>query len=84
MRGRHTHLLSLPLYTFSREPLWLLEDIPLLAAMVERIGAESIDLSNRISIEVHCASIRAVRGYTLVACVLDEVAYWHGDESARL
>jgi hypothetical protein len=34
-------------------------------------------------IEVHTASFRAVRGYTVVACIADEVAFWRSDESAN-
>ncbi len=54
----------------------LLDTTPPLAAMVERCIAESIDLTNGVTIEVHTASFRAVRGYTLIGAVCDEVAFW--------
>ena len=37
---------------------------------------------NNIVIEVHTASYRSVRGYTVVAALLDEIAYWPIDENA--
>jgi len=40
--------------------------------MIAGRTAESVALTNRVAIEVHTASFRAVRGYTLVAAVLDE------------
>ena len=45
--------------------------------------SESLDLSNRITIEVHTASFRTVRGYTVVAALLDELAFWQGEDSSN-
>ncbi len=59
----------------------LLDRVPMLARLVEHRTAEAIALTNRITIEVHTASYRAVRGYTVVAAILDEVAFWYGEES---
>ena len=61
----------------------LLEGVPMLARLIERVDSESIDLSNAISIEIHTASFRAVRGYTIVAAINDEIAFWRSDESAN-
>jgi hypothetical protein len=61
----------------------LIDDVPLLAPMVQARTKESIDLNNRISIEVHTANFRSVRGYTIVACVCDELAFWRSDDSAN-
>lgn len=61
----------------------LLERVPMLSPLVERRTAETVDLSNRISIEVHTSSFRAVRGYTVVAALCDEIAFWRSDESAN-
>jgi hypothetical protein len=43
---------------------------------------ESITLSNRIVIEVHTASFRSVRGYTIICALLDELAFWPTDEGS--
>lgn len=57
-------------------------EIPLLAGLVERITQESIDLRNRVSVEVHITSFRSTRGYAVVAVVCDEIAFWRSEESA--
>jgi hypothetical protein len=54
----------------------LLESVPLLAAMVESTTAWQTRLTNGIAIEIHTASFRAVRGYSIIAAILDEVAFW--------
>jgi hypothetical protein len=61
----------------------LLDGVPMLAQMIERRRTEAIDLGNRITIEVHTASFRAVRGYTVCAAILDEVAFWPTEDSAN-
>jgi hypothetical protein len=60
----------------------LIDAVPALAAMVERRTQDSIHLTNRISIEVHSKSFRTVRGYTVVAYILDECAFLPTDDSA--
>ncbi len=59
-----------------------LEAVPMLAAMIERRDAESIDLNNGITIEIVTNNFRSVRGFTLGAAILDEVSYWRSDTSA--
>jgi len=61
----------------------LLESVPMLAGLIEKKNTESIDLSNGITIEIHTANFRGVRGYSLVAAVLDEIAFWPTDDSAN-
>jgi hypothetical protein len=61
----------------------LLAEIPMLARLIQNTTTESVDLSNRVSIEVHTASFRSTRGYTLIAVCADEVAFWRSDESAN-
>jgi hypothetical protein len=60
----------------------LLDSVPALAAMVESRRNDAIDLVGGISIEVHTASYKSVRGYTLVGVVADEIAFWKSDEDA--
>ena len=55
---------------------------PMLKRMVARETTTGLELTNRSAIEVHTASHRAVRGYTLAAVIADEIAYWH-DDGAR-
>lgn len=58
----------------------LLEGSPLLRSMVEEKLKESIRLTNNIQVEVHTCSFKAVRGYSVVACLADEIAFWSSDE----
>lgn len=60
----------------------LLDSVPMLEALIERRTAEAVHLTNGVSIEVHTASFRTVRGYTVVAAVLDEIAFWPTDDAA--
>lgn len=55
----------------------LVNENPMLRRMVLRENSEAIEFKNRAAIEVHTASHRAVRGYTLSAAILDEIAFWH-------
>jgi hypothetical protein len=61
----------------------LITRVPLIAAMIERETADTFDLSNGVSIEVATASYRSVRGYTVVAALADEIAFWPTDDSAE-
>jgi hypothetical protein len=56
--------------------------VPMLAKLIVSETAESLGLSNRIVIEVHTASFRAVCGYTIVCALLDELAFWPTDEGS--
>ena len=57
----------------------LINSNPMLARMVQRENSEQIELNNRTVIEITTASHRSVRGYTLAAAILDEIAFWHVD-----
>ena len=61
----------------------LIDSSPMLRALVVRQDKESIELSNRTAIEVHTASFRATRGYSVSCCIADEVAFWRSDDSAN-
>jgi hypothetical protein len=61
----------------------LLAGVPMLARLIEGETAESVDLSCRVSIEVHTASFKTTRGYTAVAVLLDELAFFATDDAAE-
>jgi hypothetical protein len=44
---------------------------------------EAIDLDDGVSIEVATAFVRAPRGYTVVAALCDELAFWSSENSAN-
>ncbi len=69
--------------TIMRYVKGLLGAVPMLAQLIEAERVESVDLTNRISIEVHTASFRTVRGYSIVAALLDELAFWRGEDSSN-
>jgi hypothetical protein len=52
------------------------------SAYVERDTGEEIVLNNGITIEIQTASFRSVRGYTIIACLCDELAFWRSDEES--
>ena len=60
----------------------LLHSNPMLERMIVREDKEAIELSNHTAIEVHTASFRAVRGYTVACCIADEVAFWRSSEES--
>jgi hypothetical protein len=62
--------------------LGLLKAVPMLRRQIENVTQESISLRNNVIIEVHTASYRSTRGYTIVAALLDELAFWPSDESS--
>jgi len=59
----------------------LIANTPMLAAMVASETAETIELINGVSLEVHASSYRSVRGRTLAAALCDEAAFWRSDDS---
>jgi hypothetical protein len=54
--------------------------IPARGDQIQRETAEILDLRNGISIEVMTASYRTVRGRTIVAALIDELAFLRTDE----
>lgn len=61
----------------------LLHSNPMLEQLILREDKESIELSNRTVIEIGTASFRSTRGYTLLAVIADEIAFWRTEESAN-
>ncbi len=54
----------------------------MLRPTIEEETVESITLRNNVVIEIHTASFRSTRGYTIIAALLDEIAFWPTDESS--
>ncbi len=59
-----------------------LDGVPMLRELVANRTKESVELANRVTIEVHTASFRAVRGYSLIGVICDEIAFWSTDDGA--
>src|SRR5690606_19246106 len=55
---------------------------PLLKKLVERNTADTIELTNGFAIEVTTSDQRRVRGRTVVAALMDEVAFWRSENTA--
>ena len=53
--------------------------IPVFEQFIARELREGLELTNGIIIEIATASFRSVRGRTLVAAILDELAFWRSD-----
>ena len=53
----------------------------ILADLIDRETADALDLTNGVTIEILTASFRTVRGYSLIAALCDEQAFWRSDES---
>ncbi len=66
-----------------RYVMGLLKGVSMFRVLIERDRQESVDLTNGVTIEIHTASFRSTRGLTLVACLLDEVAWYRSDESSN-
>lgn len=61
----------------------ILRAVPGLRAKIEKETAEAIDLKGSVSISVKTCSFRTVRGYTLLAVILEELAFYRSEESAN-
>ena len=54
----------------------------MLGAKVEREVSDGFDLSNGVSVEIATASHRPIRGYSIAACLADELAFWPVETAA--
>ena len=52
------------------------------AALITKRRKEGVELSVGIDIEVHTASYKTTRGYTVVGAICDEIAFWENSEDA--
>ena len=56
---------------------------PMLAKMVRRQTADTVEFTNDFVIEVTTGDRSSVRGRTVAAAVLDEVAHWRSEYAAH-
>jgi hypothetical protein len=56
------------------------EQSSILRQLIANRTADTLELTNRITIEVRAASFRRLRGPTYVAVIADEAAFWYSDE----
>jgi len=68
--------------TVMRYIVGFLDGVPMLRQLVANRTKETVELANRVAIEVHTASFRAVRGYSLIGVICDEIAFWSTDDGA--
>lgn len=61
----------------------LLHDVPMLKRLIEKESREGFDLAGSVTIEVTTASARTSRGFTFVAALCDEIAFWPTDDAAE-
>jgi hypothetical protein len=61
----------------------LLRGVDMLRGTIEDETAERVELKNRVVIEIHTASFRSTRGYTIVCALLDEIAFWPSEDAAE-
>src|SRR5215470_10480090 len=57
----------------------ILHAVPPLAAMIDVERADEIELDNGVIIMVKTSDFRAIRGLTVAAAILDEVAFWDSE-----
>src|SRR5215813_752852 len=57
----------------------ILHAIPALSAMIDVERADEIELDNGVIIMVKTSDFRAIRGLTVAAAILDEVAFWDSE-----
>jgi hypothetical protein len=49
--------------------------------LIKKETAEEVELKNQVSIHIKAASFRSLRGFQLLACLADEIAFWRDIES---
>jgi len=59
-------------------------ETPLLKNEIESETAEGFLLNNGVLIEILCGDWRSIRGYTLLACVIDEVCFFGLTEESKV
>src|SRR5207245_4163712 len=59
-----------------------LAQLPAFAPLVGQVLKERVDFTTGAVIEVHTASYRTTRGYTIAGVVADEAAFWTAEDTA--
>ena len=59
------------------------QQVKCLKGMITKETQETIELRNGVSIGVKTASFRSVRGYTVLAAILEELAFYRSEDSAN-
>ncbi len=62
----------------------IFEGSPILQNSIARETAEGFDLTNGNRIEILAGDWRTIRGYTLLACIVDEAAFFGVDEESKV
>jgi hypothetical protein len=57
--------------------------LPMLRPMVEKTLTWEVVLKNQISIEIKTCDWRSIRGFTVVAAICDELAFWRDQSAAN-
>jgi hypothetical protein len=60
----------------------LLRQVPAFGSLISRETDDEIVLTNRVVIEIQTASFRSTRGFTLIAALCDEIAFWRSDDGS--
>ncbi|MGQ7242943.1 hypothetical protein ACUN9V_05700 [Salinicola sp. V024] len=61
----------------------MLHGNPMMESLIVREDRESIELSNRTTIEIGTASFRTTRGKTAACVIIDEIAFLRSEDSAN-
>jgi len=61
----------------------ILDSTPLLRKLVKDDRKETITLKNKVTIEIKTNSYRSIRGFTCLAAILEETAFWRSDMTAN-
>jgi len=54
-----------------------------LKGFIQKETQEEIYLKNNVVIAIKTCSFRSIRGYTLLACIMEELAFWRSEDSAN-